>query len=256
MSRPISFLDRLADRRMRRLWAETAGAAEEMELDDLRDVRAEARRMRRSLDELLHVADGRLALPLLGSNAMTRPSGADWVWRPEAWRGPVEPSGLAGVEPRTRFGSELAVHHDCPMGEVTFRQLRNARQGDLAPFGVSLDVLGFAGSYLSLAFDLPDEAVENLARRHIVRVEMSVDRERDITLYARLNVKNGPNTEQVVAKVEGPDHAQAADFDLGFTKINEARVERVWFNLFFEEPAMSRVVIRDLVMSRRFRAEV
>lgn len=256
MHRAMNFLDRLAHRRALRYWVDVADGAVDADLDALRDLRASARQTRRAVGRVLHIADGRLALPLLGSNAMKRLAGADWMWRPELWRGPIEPCGIAGIKPRSSFGSELTIHHDCPLSEITFRQYRNKGQGDLAPFGAVLDVLGFEGSYLSLLVDLPKEAVETLTKRHIFRVEMIAARDRDITLYARMNVKNGPNTEQIAAKLEDADQGVMADFDLGFTKINEKRVERLWLEIFFEAPAMSCVTLRDLTISRRPRAEV
>ena len=256
MSRKTSLLDRLCSRRMRLLWLNAAREAETSDLDRVRELRSQARADQKALSRVLHVAEGRLALPRLGSNAMHRPPGADWMWRPELWRGPVTPSGTAGVEPRTTFGEELVVHHDCPLKELTLRQHRNDRQGDLAPFGVAVDILGFEGSYLSLLIQLPEKAAQTLARRHIFRVELSVERDRDIALYGRLNVKNGPNTEQITTRFEGQDHALIADFDLGFSHINEKRVERLWLEVFFESPAMSRVDLRDLTVSRRHRAEV
>jgi hypothetical protein len=256
MPRPDTFLDRLASRRMRHYLTRAAEVAPTVELDALREMRAEARRLRRGLDGFLHVADGRLALPLLGTNAMNRPPVAVWLWRPELWRGPVEPRGVAGVQSRTRFGVQAEVLHDCPLGEVTLRQVRNAGSGDLAPFGMVVDVLGFQGSFLSLVIDLPPSAAEGLSRRHTFRTELAVERDRYVAIYGRLNIRHGPNTEQINARTHGPDHALAADFDLGLTLINENRVERLWLELFFEAPAMSCVTLSDVTMSRRPRADL
>ena len=46
------------------------------------------------------------------------------------------------------------------------------------------------------------------------------------------------------------------DFDLAYTKINEKRVEKAWVDLIFEGPEMNQIVIRDLTLSRRPRAEL
>ena len=69
-----SILDRLLLRRSLRRWADAARAADTAELDTLRAQRNEARMLRGKLDALVHVADGRLALPRVGSNAFSRPS--------------------------------------------------------------------------------------------------------------------------------------------------------------------------------------
>ena len=47
-----------------------------------------------------------------------------------------------------------------------------------------------------------------------------------------------------------------AEFDLAYTNINEKRVERAWVDLIFESPEMNLIVLRDLTLSRRPRAEL
>lgn len=254
--RPNNLLDRLAFRRVRRFWKRAGTLAETADLETVRDLRTSARDLKRDVNSVLNIVDGRLALPLLGSNAMNHPAGSDWVWRPALWRGPVEPAGVAGVRPRTQFGHDAAIHHDCPMNEITFRQRRNILAGDLAPFGVALDVLGFSGSYLSLLINLAPEAGQDLTRQHTLRVETVAKPDRAMNVYVRLNIKNGPNTEQLTTTLEWGSRFSAAEFDLGFSKLNEKRIEELWIDFLFESPAMNRITIRDLTISRRLRAEL
>ncbi|MEO1154730.1 MAG: DUF6478 family protein, partial [Pseudomonadota bacterium] len=141
-------LTRIADRGYLRRWERVANAAGDIDVETLQSHRSRARALRRRLDRLLHVADGRLALPVVGSTAIQRPLHSDWAYRPQLWRGPVFPSGHVAVESQTRFGDEATVYHDCKISELTFRQIRNTRESDLAPFGVRLDVFGFDGSFL------------------------------------------------------------------------------------------------------------
>ena len=47
----------------------------------------------------------------------------------------------------------------------------------------------------------------------------------------------------------------AVEFDLSVTRINEARVDRAWVDLIFEGPEMNQIVLRDVTLSRRPRAE-
>jgi hypothetical protein len=249
-------IDRLAERRALRFWQGAAGAAGAADLDTLKGWRGRARRLRRELDRVLAVAEGRLALPLIGSDAMNRPLGADWVWRPDYWREPVSPRGMAGVARRTDIGDGIVLFHDCPMGAAAVRQERNRRPGDLAPFGMMLEVFEFQGGFLSLAIDLPASAAENLSRRHLVRVEFDIDVERPLAFFARLNVKHGPNTEQIQAHVRLDRGEPHAEFDLALVKINESRIEKVWLDLIFENPGMNGISLRDLRMSRRPRAEL
>jgi hypothetical protein len=248
-------IDRLAERRTVRLWTRAADAAAAADLAVLKAMRGRARRARAELDRLLAVAETRLALPMLGSNAMHRPLGADWLWRPSPWREPLAPRGRAGLDRRTELGPGAALFHDCPLAETAYRQERNARPGDLAPFGLAIEVLGFRGSFLSLALDLPPGAVEGLTRRHVFGLELDFEADRAVGGFARLNVKHGPNTEQMVAQIGGGGGA-TAEFDLATVRLNERRVEKLWLDLIFQDPAYSRFALRDLVMSRRRRAEM
>ncbi len=248
--------DRLAERGALRLWKRAADAAGEADLEDLRELRARARRMRREIDRLLLAADGRLTRPLLGSNAMNRPLGADWLWRPGPWRQPIAPAGEAGIGPRTELAEDVTLFHDCPLRETGYRQLRNARPGDLAPFGLRIEVLGFGGSFLSLALGLPPGAREGLRRRHVFRLDLDVAAERPLGLFARLNIRHGPNTAQLVSRIPGADGLVWVEFDLEGSRVNERRVEKIWLDLILESPEMSALTLRDLTMSRRPRAEL
>lgn len=249
------FLDWLSDRRMQRNWAARARAAEETPLPDLREQRTAARRLRARLDRLLHVADHRLSLPLIGSTAIQAPQDSDWSWRPDLWRGPLPVPGLASVASKSNLGEQVTLFHDCRFSELSLRQLRNRQAGDLAPFGLRMDVFRFDGSYLSLAIDLPPEATEGLARRHLVRLESIVELESPLEIFARLNIKHGPNTEQVVRELPLQEKDVMVEFDLAYTKINERRIERLWLDLIFEGPQMNQVILRDLTLSRRPRAD-
>ena len=105
----------LIDRRARRRWATAARLANEADLSDLRSVRSEARRLKRHLDDVLHVAEGRLALPLIEADAIKAPLHTDWAFRPAPWAGPLDVPGLASVQNATTFGREFTIFHDCPL---------------------------------------------------------------------------------------------------------------------------------------------
>lgn len=237
-------------------WARRARAAEGLDLATLRWLRGQARSLRWELDRFLFVADGRMALPMIGSNAMQLPLYTDWSHRPELWRGPISQQGASAVPAKSSIGTEATLFHDCQISELTYRQVRNSSEDDLAPFCLRLDVFRFDGSFLSLSIDMPDSACKGLSRRHLVRLDFTVDLESPIEIFARLNVKHGPNLEQVVREL--PLHAEEGyvDFDLAYTKLNEKRVEKVWIDLIFEGPEMNQIVLRDLTLSRRPRAEL
>ena len=239
-----------------RRWARTARGAHTMELSALRAERNWARRLRQHLDRLIHTADDRLALPPVGSNAMQVPHNADWSWRPELWRGRLPVPGLSSVQSKSMLGREVTLFHDCDISELTFRQLRNQRAEDLAPYGLRMDVFCFDGSYLSVVVDLPPEAAHGLQKKHLMRIETIVETEKPIEIFARLNIKNGPNTEQIVRELSMTQGHVGVEFDLAYTKLNEKRVEKLWLDLIFEGPEMNQVTLRDFTVSRRPRADL
>lgn len=229
-------------------------AASDTDLSVLRDQRTQARKLKARLDAFLHVADARLALPLIGNQTFPRPAESDWAWRPDLWSGPLPVQGIASVANKSQLGRGATLYHDCPRGEMTLRQIRNLREADLAAFGLQLDVFGFSGSYLSLAIDLPEAAAQGLTRQHLVRIETIVEMETPLEIFARLNVKHGPNTEQVVRELPLQKDSVQVEFDLAYTRLNEKRIEKVWLDLIFEGPRMNQITLRDLTFSRRKRA--
>lgn len=254
--RALGPIDLLLHRIVLRRWRKVAAGAEDISLDALRRLRLRALELRQALDRVLFVSNGRLTLPLIGSNTFHKPLHSDWSWRPELWRGPIFPPGQAAVESKTRFGDEVTIFHDCRISELTVRQLRNALEDDLAPFGLRIDVFQFDGSFLSLVIELPESAMRGLNRKHLVRMNAVVETEKKLEIFARLNIMHGPNTEQMVRELPIDDREISVDFDLAYTKLNEKRVERAWVDLIFEGPEMNQVMLRDVNFSRRPRAEV
>ena len=250
----MRLFDVLLHRRMVRLWRKAALNAPAMKLGELRQIRAQGRRLGHYMNEALAVAENRLALPLVGSSAFPRPHGTDWAWRPEVWRLPLPAPGMASVPSKSMLGREVTLFHDCARAELSLRQVRNAREADLAPFGLRMDVFAFDGSFLSLVVDLPREATEGLTRRHLIRLDTIVEMEKPLEIFARLNIRHGPNTEQIVRELPLNEEETMVEFDLAYSSLNERRIERAWLDLIFENPQMSQVILRDVTMSRRPRA--
>jgi hypothetical protein len=257
MARPFdSFLDRILHRSVIRRWATAADGADDLPAETLARLRGRARGIRRHLDRVIHAADHRLALPAVGSNAMRRPPGTDWSWRPDLWRGTIPIPGRASVPSRTEIAPGLKLFHDCRRSELSLRQIRNTREADVAPYGLRMDVFGFDGSFLSLVLDLPGAAVQGLRLKHIIRLEALIEMEKPLEIYARLNVRHGPNVAQIVRELPLAGAEVTVEFDLAHARINERRVEGAWIDLIFEGPEMNQVVLRDVTLTRRPRAEV
>jgi Family of unknown function (DUF6478) len=249
-------LDRLLDARTLRRWRKLALDADHVTLTKLRAQRNEARNLRAHLDRLLHVAEGRLALPRIGSSYFSRPHGTDWSWRPELWRGPLPSPGLSSVPSKSKLGQEVTLFHDCDHSELTLRQLRNTREEDLAPYGLRMDVFKFDGSFLSLVIDLPDGAADGLTQKHLLRINTNIETEKPLEIFCRLNIKHGPNTEQIVRELPLDEEDVMVEFDLAYSRLNEKRIERVWLDLIFEAPDFNQVVLRDVTFVRQLRAAI
>ncbi|MDF1802439.1 DUF6478 family protein [Thalassovita sp.] len=249
-------LNVLAHRRVVRHWAALARQAGTAGLRRLRRQRSMAQELRIHLDGLIHEADNRLALPLIGNTAFRKPHGSDWAWRPELWRAALPTPGMSSVQNGRKLGDEATLFHDCHFSELTLRQLRNHRESDLAPYGLRIDVFKFDGSFLSLVVDLPPEAVQGLQKRHLIRMDTIVEMEKPLEIFARLNIRHGPNTEQFVRELPLHEEEIMVEFDLAYSRLNEKRIEKAWIDLIFEGPEMNQVTIRDLTFSRRPRADL
>lgn len=239
-----------------RHWQEMAEAAPSAHLDDLRSMRGEARALRRNIDRVIHEAEHRLALPVIGSNVIRKPLGTDFAWRPDLWKGQIPVPGFSSVPTKAQICDGATIFHDCRRSELTVRQIRNSREADIAPFGFRMDVFRFDGSFLSLVLDLPEEAARGLKLRHVIKLDVIVEMEKPLEIFARLNIKHGPNVEQIVRELPLRSEEVAVEFDLAYTKVNEKRIERLWVDLIFEGPEMNQIILRDVTVSRRPRAEL
>lgn len=249
-------IDRFVQRSALRRWRRIADRARALDFDSLRRFRTQALVLRRNLDRVIQMADHRLALPLIGSSAIRKPLGSDWAWRPKLWKTQAATPGLASVLTKTEICEGATLFHDCHSSEVTIRQLRNTRDTDLAPFGARLDVFRFDGTFLSIVLDLPPEAVDGLQLTHLIRLDVVVKVEKPLAIFARLNIKHGPNVEQLVRELPLQEAEVMVEFDLFYTKVNEKRVERMWVDLIFDGPEMNQITLRDVTLSRRPRAEL
>jgi hypothetical protein len=183
------------------------------------------------------------------------PLGTEWSWRPDIWAGPVPLRWTVGSGARSELSADVELHHDCSLREVIAKQTRRDRTG-AATCGLALDVYGFDGSFVSVTLVLPDAGSEGLKPRHLVRLDLQLDCERPVRAFARLNIKHGPNTEQLVSELKTGGSDQVVEFDLAYAKFDDKRVERAWLDLIFDRPTMNALCLRDATVSRRPRAEV
>ena len=258
--RPRRWLADTVRARAARHWSQLAAGTGAMSNGRLRTLQAEARELRRDLDSLLARAQARLEGPGRAADVLNLPGGTDWRWRPSFLSQRITPAGIAAPQSGEHLGDEAAVWHDCPSQALILRQMPNRNAADLAPYGLQLETLGFCGSYLSVAINLPPSSLDGLTRSHIVRLDAEGGVERPMSIYARLNVGHGPNTDELLRHlgdlVPGVALSRVIEFDLHYLEINEKRLERMWLDLIFEAPQMNSVRIRDLFFSRHLRADM
>lgn len=219
----------------------------------------EARRLHTDLSAFLQRADAvrhgyaAAVLPPL-------PQGTEWRWRAPVVNGAIQPPVLVSPPNASNFGWGVTLWHDCKRAALMLRQQPNPDIAERPPYFVVLEVMGFSGSYLSLSLELPTEALQDLGAHHILRVDALIGAERPITVYARLNVAQGPNTETMLRQlgdpISGGDARRETEFDLAYADLTPQPVEKAWVDLIFEAPRMNAVEIYDIVLSRQPRAEV
>ena len=143
MGRVRKLFETTQNSRALKRWDERVKIAENLSLSELRELRSETRQLQSRLNRINHIANSRLALPVIGSRAFKKPPKTDWTHRPQAWNGPVHPTGIASATTKSRLGDDLSIYHDCERSEMTIRQVRNNKEEDLSPFGIRLDVFRF-----------------------------------------------------------------------------------------------------------------
>jgi hypothetical protein len=188
------------------------------------------------------------------------PPGTDLRWRPGFLSHPLSPPEMAAPEGGQRLGEDASLWHDDQRGGLILRQLpRDETESNLlAPFRLRVEMAGFSGSYLSLSIDLPPEAHRDLLQAHILRLESVLRLDEPPRIWARLNVRHGPNTDEIIREMPLPARGQlgptVVEFDMAATNINEKRLEKLWLDLIFESPRDGAIEIAELILSRHLRA--
>lgn len=249
-----SLLD-VATERTALQWERAATRAAKMPPETLSHMEARADRLAAALE-----AFGRAVDLTEGDRRKTRPPvplppHTDWHGRPSLWTAPLEVPGRIAEAGETKLTRATSLWHDCPWGEVILRQVPNPADDRLPPHALRIEVFRFDGSYLSVAVRLPEAALEGLGKRHVVRLDLPMRSDRPIGLYARLNVKVGPNVGQMLR--ERPrDGGIGIEFDLAYAEIEEGRVEEAWIDLMLEDPAQVGVELADVWIARHLRADL
>lgn len=220
-------------------------------------LRDRALALHQHLTRFLHASDPWM-LRHAGVADTDLPPGTEWHWRPGLLRGRIIPAAVAEPPSGHRLGQDAALWHDCPNRALILRQ--SARPQPEGRHALGIEVLGFAGSFLSLTLDLPGAMLDGVDAERILQLDMVGDAERPIRLYARINLVQGPNTEAMLRElghpVAGQDNLRRVEFDLAYANLANRPVERAWLDLILESPRMNALAIRDIRLSCRPRARI
>lgn len=255
--RPGGLVQRMRLAAMLRFWRGQAQAAAKLAPATVRDLRGQAKALRRELDQFAKASDLGLAARVAAQRPVG-PRGSDLAWRPVLWAGRTERAPALGADGSLRFDGETALYHDCPLGEISARQISAPDPAAPTPFALALEVYGFAGSYLSISVRLPDNLTTDTTPRHIITLDGAATGEAPFDLLARINIAQGPDVAQITQPFaqSGGAGRRRAEFDLGHAHLSEKRIEKLWIDIFFQSPTLNRIVVHDLVISRRPRAEL
>jgi len=184
------------------------------------------------------------------------PPGSDWIWRPGAFRAPLAVPRPVGHGEGQSLGDGLAVFHDCPVRDLTLRQLPRDAGPGTPPHVFAIDVGNFSGTYLSIVIDLPAPAASALTRRDIVSLQPTLRLSEPVEVFVRFNLRHGPNTDALTRKAPERIEDTRIDFDLAALAVDPDRVEGAWIDLILSRPQALRIDLHDLVLSRRLRAQL
>jgi hypothetical protein len=177
------------------------------------------------------------------------PDQYDWLYRPQIWKTPHNFDPSAPIATSTDLGDGTKFFHDGPVG-----QLRYSAPETHA--GVRIETEDFQGSFVSVVQDLPELALRGLGSAHFLAVHVRLRPSLAISAYGRLNVRYGPNQEQLVREFIFADGVGVAEFDLAYSKIKARRVESAWIDVIFKPPATGEFDIVDLILVRAPRADI
>ena len=228
-----------------------------LSLSDLQKRRAEAIAYAGDLMTLARLADQDLRRRAIGQDRQEGlPEIAHWGYRPDALFQPIEPATTVAVQSPFDLTGGLKIFHDCTQSEIILRQTPRNDPHASAPFAISLEVFRFDGSFLSMALDVPLARAASVKLSDILQVSLDISMDFPIDLYARVNVIHGPNSEQMVRKMEWHNGRLSAEFDMAYSKVNDKRIEKIWIDLIFERPSMNLLQLGDFLVVCMPRAEL
>ncbi|MEL6679045.1 MAG: DUF6478 family protein [Pseudomonadota bacterium] len=232
----------LINRLHRGAWARWGTPEPNLSTHSLRRIRRQARVGADTLRAVERAAQAALTGPeaVAGSCAPTRD--AEGFTRPAVFDGNVDAAFHEAPESGLALGPDITLHHD--LSDATFSIALRSR-------GLVIEGYEVRGSFLSLALALPEADAPRTTRDRLVRLAYDFDMELAGPVFARLNLRHGPNVEQITRALDLEAAETWVEFDVFYTEYEPARGTGLWIDLIFEPPRMNRITIRDLAIMRR-----
>lgn len=197
-----------------------------------------------------HGSSRQNALPIDVPEGFHIPAKTQWSYRPQIWRD-ASPFDIYGdILSGTELGPLVTLHHD---GDGAALSIRRPEQ-DASALDINFD--GFEGGFFSLAFELPETGIQSLAHHDLIRVALKSTAAEAFVAYVRLNLRHGPNNEQITRMIDIGDGDSFAEFDVFYTEFNPNRVTSVWVDLIINNPAARKITFDEVVILRRARASL
>ncbi len=174
------------------------------------------------------------------------PPKTQWGYTPKLWEHNLD-TGISGnILTGTELAPRVTLHHDGDDNDISINA--GAAEGSM-----SFDIRKFPGSFLSVAFGFPEEDAKAVRRNNLIRIAVDSEAAEPFQAYARLNLRHGPNNEQIVRMLD-IGHDGFAEFDIFYTEFEPNRASDAWVDLIINEPEGKNFTINQVVILRRVRA--
>lgn len=178
------------------------------------------------------------------------PRDTSFFHRPEIFKTAIPRPGIARPNSGTPLGEGLTLHHDIPTPDFTLRQSANRGESPAA-FGILMESYELTGTFLSLAVAFPEGEAQRTGRDDLIRLTFDISMDVPLEVFARLNLRHGPNVEQIVRELDFNATDPWVEFDVFYSKYEPKRGKDIWLDLIFQTPTMNEIHIRDLSVLRR-----
>ena len=177
----------------------------------------------------------------------TLPPKTQWGYTPALWEHSFDQETAGNVLTGSEIAPRVNLHHDADQTDIAIRS--NGVEG-----GLSFAINKFNGSFLSFAFGFPPDDANAIRRHDLIRIALHSTADKPFKAYARLNLRHGPNNEQIVRMIDIGHGDSFAEFDIFYSEFEPNRSSDAWIDLIFNDPEGLEFTLTQAVILRRVRA--